>query len=537
MRIKLFNSTIIAQISLTITLIIALCACFAFFVIQDASKSVQIIHLANTTINQNNKNFEKISKIKAVLFQTTKNVSYTSWQTQQIVHENMYKIEIEREKMWEKKIMPTINELSGELDVEYSDEVKVKFHDWLDDVLEVRKKQRLILQNRKQADVFKLNKIMLRLYNRTEMFMAIEKDIEIKLYERFRLFPNGYTFITFIAGIIFILIFFLVIQLIKQIRTPIFEMNEYATELNNGNFPKELNFRNEDYRPIARLLNFFTKKLFNVKEFATNVGEGNFEDKGLLKFSSDGSFGQALAQMQKSLSEVAEADNQRKHINEGLAKFSEILSNNTNNLERFGDEVVLNLVKFLNANQGAFFVVNDENRADQHLSLIASYAYNKKKYVAKKIVKGQGLVGQAWIERKTIYITTVPEDYVSITSGLGQSTPKCILIIPLIFNEHTQGVIELASFKKLKDYELGFIEKVSESISSALASVKVNVKTQLLLKRSEELTQKMKLQEDEMRENVNELRLTQEESQRREEQHLREIRRLKKRLQEYERNF
>ena len=198
---------------------------------------------------------------------------------------------------------------------------------------------------------------------------------------------------------------------------------------------------------------------------------------------------------------------------------------------------VLNLVKFLNANQGAFFVVNDENRADQHLSLIASYAYNKKKYVAKKIVKGQGLVGQAWIERKTIYITTVPEDYVSITSGLGQSTPKCILIIPLIFNEKTQGVIELASFKKLKDYELGFIEKVSESISSALTSVKVNVKTQLLLSRSEDLTQKMKLQEDEMRENVDELRLTQEESQRREEQHLREIRRLKKRLQEYERNF
>lgn len=537
MRIKIFNSTIIAQVSLTVVAILVLCVCFAFFVIRDISKSIEHTHVANTMVNQNNKNFEKITQLKLILSQTTKNISYTSWQTQQIVHEHMYKIEIEREKMWDKKIMPTINDLSADLETNYNDEVKVKFHDWLDDVLEVRKKQRLILENRQESDVFQLNKIMLRLYNRTEIFMAIDKTIEIELSKSFVVFPNGYTFITFIAGVIFIFIFFLIIQLIKQLRTPIIQLNQYATELNNGNFPTELDFYNEDYRPIARSLNFFSKKLYNVKEFAVNVGQGKFEDKGLLKFSSDGELGQALSMMQHSLSEVAEADEQRKHINEGLAKFSEILSNNTNNLEHFGDEVVLNLVKFLNANQGAFFVVNDENKADQHLSMIASYAYNKKKFVNKKILKGQGLVGQAWIERKPIYLTQVPDDYVNITSGLGQSTPKCILIVPLIFNEHTQGVIELASFKNLKDYELGFVERVSESISSALASVKVNVKTHLLLKRSEELTQKMKLQEDEMRRSVDELRLTQEESQRREEQNLREIRRLKKRLQEYERNF
>ncbi len=537
MRIKLFNSTIIAQVTLIIFAILLLCTCFAFFVYKDAAKSVGHIHQINTSVNQNNKAFQKLTQLKITVSQVTKNVSYTSWQTQQIVNDNLYKIEIEREKMWEKKIMPTILQINSDLEVDYSDEIKVKFHDWLDDVWEVRKIQRLIIEDHNTTDVFQLNKVMLRLYNRTEIFMAIDKDLETKFHERFRLFPNGYTFLVFIGGMIAILIFFLSIQLIKVLRTPIEALNQYAIELNNGSFPAELVLKNEDYRPIARSLNFFTKKLLNVKEFAVNVGEGNFEDKGLLKFSQDGKFGQALAQMQNSLSEVAEANTQRKHINEGLGKFSEILSNNTNNLERFGDEVVLNLVKFLNANQGAFFVVNDENKVDQHLTLIASYAYNKKKYVEKKIVKGQGLVGQAWIEGKTIYMTQVPDDYVSITSGLGASTPRCILIIPLIFNENTQGVIELASFKKLKDYELGFIEKVSESISSALASVKVNVKTQRLLARSEDLTQKMKTQEDEMRRNVNELRLTQEESQRREEQHLREIRRLKKRLHEYERNF
>ncbi len=538
MKLRIFNPTIVLQVVLTIFSILVLCACFAYFVYKDAAKAIEVIHYENARVSQNNKAYQKLTHLKLVISQTTKSVSYTSWQTQKIIKEDLYKVEIEREKMWEKKIMPTIHNLSSELDVGYSDEVNVKFQEWLDDVLEIRKKQRVILENRKTADVFILNKAMVRLYNRAEIFMAIQKDLQLEYHENFHFFPKGYTVITFVGVVISICILFLIVQLVKILKKPIDKLNQYVIELNNGNFPHELNLRNEDFRPIARSLNFFTKKLLNVKDFAGKVGQGHFDGSVLLKFNPDGEFGNALAKMRKSLVEVAEADEERKHINEGLEKFSEILSNNTNNLERFGDEVVLNLVKFLGANQGAVFVVSEEKEGEKsYLDLVASYAYDKKKYFGKKIVKGQGLVGQAWVERKPIYMTEVPDDYANITSGLGESTPKCVLIVPLIFNEETQGIIEIASFKSLKDYELGFIEKVSESISSALASAKVNVKTQKLLARSEDLTVKMKYQEEEMRKNVNELRLTQEESQRREEQHLREIRRLKKRLQEYERNF
>ena len=84
---------------------------------------------------------------------------------------------------------------------------------------------------------------------------------------------------------------------------------------------------------------------------------------------------------------------------------------------------------------------------------------------------------------------------------------------------------------------MNFVEKVAQSIASSLASVKVNTQTQALLSQSETLTTRMKKQEDEMLSNVEELKMTQDESQRREEEHLREISRLKKRLEEYERNF
>lgn len=294
---------------------------------------------------------------------------------------------------------------------------------------------------------------------------------------------------------------------------------------------------NFDFKLIIRSINYLSKMLEGIRNFALKVGQGEFEKDEKLLFAGQGTLGESLSYMQESLMQVAEDDRQRNHINEGLAKFSEILGKNTNSLERFGDETVLNLVNFLDANQGAIFVVNDEVDSKEHLELVASYAYNKKKYVEAKIVKGQGLVGQAWQEGKRIYMTEVPKNYVTITSGLGYSTPRCILILPLIFNEEIHGIIELASFHELKDYELGFIEKVSESISSALASVKVNTRTQRLLSQSEEVTNKMKLQNDRNENLLKDLKQMQQDSQKREEENLREIKRLRKRLDEYEKNF
>lgn len=113
-------------------------------------------------------------------------------------------------------------------------------------------------------------------------------------------------------------------------------------------------------------------------------------------------------------------------------------------------------------------------------------------------------------------LTEIPDDYLEITSGLGESEPGCILLVPLKLENSVLGVVEIASFSAFTDHEIDFVEKLGESIASTLTSVRINQQTSELLKKSQIQAAEMAEQEEEMRQNMEELQATQEESTRRE---------------------
>src|SRR5260221_2604260 len=148
------------------------------------------------------------------------------------------------------------------------------------------------------------------------------------------------------------------------------------------------------------------------------------------------------------------------------------------------------------------------------MSMVSCYAWDKKKFITQKIHLGEGLAGQAWQEVDTIYLTDIPQNYIRITSGLGDANPNAILIVPLKVNDQIFGAVEIATFGAFKDFEMEFVKRIAESIASTISSVKINARTQRLLSESQQMTEEMRAQEEEIRQNMEELQATQEEMQR-----------------------
>ncbi len=271
-------------------------------------------------------------------------------------------------------------------------------------------------------------------------------------------------------------------------------------------------------------------------EFAEKIGSGELQ-ANYHALSNEDVLGYSLLNMRENLVRVAEDDKKRNWTTEGLAKFGDILRGNNEGIEILADNIISGLVKYLDANQGALFVVNDVNKSDEYLELIACYAWNKKKYLHMRIDKGEGLVGQAWQESDTLYITDVPEDFVNITSGLGGATPNAFLIVPLTVNDETFGVIEIASFNLFEQYHIDFVNKLAESIASTLSTAKTNERTKILLEQSQQQTEEMRAQEEEMRQNMEEMQATQEEMERKEAEMSRMVEQMQQQEEEIRQNM
>jgi len=266
-------------------------------------------------------------------------------------------------------------------------------------------------------------------------------------------------------------------------------------------------------RSINRLMDDYTEKI----RFSTEVQEGHL-DAELHEIHEGDRLGQSLIRLREKLkqAEIESAEREkeekkRRWTNEGIARFSELLRQNHDRLEDLGYLIISELVNYLNVNQGGIFLLNDNDPEDPFFELKAAYAFDRRKYLNAQIKPGEGLVGTCAIEKQSIYLTELPQDYIRITSGLGDANPECLLIVPLIADEQVTGVLEMASFRKLEQYEIDFVEKVAESIAATISSSRTNIQTKQLLEKSQQQAEEMRSQEEEMRQNMEEMQSTQEE--------------------------
>lgn len=306
----------------------------------------------------------------------------------------------------------------------------------------------------------------------------------------------------FLYTIIFLALFFNTMLIIrKNVSKPITLFKNYILRLGKGELPEEFKIStNNEIQEMANAINILNKNLKNTREFAIEVGKGHF-DTEVNVFNNKGDLGGALVEMRKSLYKVSlereqqkKEEQQRTWTSYGMAKFSEILRLNNDNLDTLTFQIISNLVRYLNAAQGGLFLLQNENPKDVYIKLVNCFAFGRKRIYHKRVEIGEGLVGRCLQEEETIYMTDIPPEYLNIKSGTGDHPPRSVLIVPMKFNKKIVGFIELASFNELEPFQINFVEKVSETIASAIRTVQSNKKTQELLneleKRNEQKTPK-----------------------------------------------
>lgn len=237
---------------------------------------------------------------------------------------------------------------------------------------------------------------------------------------------------------------------------------------------------------------------------------------------------QEMTQNMQKLEEAQEEERKRNWASEGLARFS-TLTREHDNLSELGDALVKTLSQYMNANQAGFYVVNEEGN-DKYIELIACYAYDRKKFEEKRIEVGQGLIGQSYLENEYIHLTEIPQDYINITSGLGDAPPDNLIIVPLKANEQAVGFFEVASFHPFKEYQIEWLHDLGENIAATIRNSRVNEQTRKLLEDSRTQAEMLKSQEEEMRQNMEELAATQEEVTRKERDYIKRIEELEEQL-------
>lgn len=268
-----------------------------------------------------------------------------------------------------------------------------------------------------------------------------------------------------------------------------------------------------------KILNHLIVDLKNAALFVNEISARNYDAQWEGMDSTNTALNEhtlagRLVYMRDEMKRVKEEDNKRIWSTEGLSELSQLIRQHQHNPDDLTFRALTFLVKYTKSQQGSMFVLEQDEADEPYLKLSACYAFDRKKFVQKRINIGEGLVGQVYLEQETTMLREIPADYITITSGLGDASPNCVLLVPMKHNDAVHVVLEIASFHQFEAHEVEFLEKAGEFIASAIANVQNNEKTKHMMEQMRAQTEQLRSQEEELRQNLEELEATQEDMRR-----------------------
>jgi CheY-like chemotaxis protein/signal transduction histidine kinase/HAMP domain-containing protein len=210
-----------------------------------------------------------------------------------------------------------------------------------------------------------------------------------------------------------------------------------------------------------------------------------------------------INEMIRNLKETTLKNAEQDWLKTNLAKFTRMLQGQKD-LLTVGKLILSELAPVVAAQHGVFYILDSANE-DPRLKLLASYAYRERKNVSNEFKLGEGLVGQAALEKERILLNNAPADYIQISSGLGEAPPMNIIVLPVTFEGQVKAVIELASFDRFSATHQSFLDQLTESIGIVINTIDANTRTEDLLKQSQSLARELQSQQEELQQTNEEL--------------------------------
>jgi hypothetical protein len=299
---------------------------------------------------------------------------------------------------------------------------------------------------------------------------------------------------------------------------------------------QSLGLTNDFYGVIYEDMIVLTVMIVSAAGFMFNLGnQYDFRTQRLLSEAIEQThqLKKKEEEMGKTLDELEvsrKKDEERNWVAKGINEMITILQSGDDSAKIF-DKVLSTLVKYAGMNQGALYVAQTDEEGHESIKLVSCYAYERKKFVERTIEPGTGLIGQAYLEGERTYLRDIPAEFVRITSGLGEATPRHLVIIPMKVNKKVEGIFELASFSNLEQRHFDLFDRLAETLASFISNSRVNESTKMLLQKAQVMSEELKANEEEMRQNMEELTATQEAMTRKEREYQDRIIELEKALE------
>lgn len=254
-------------------------------------------------------------------------------------------------------------------------------------------------------------------------------------------------------------------------------------------------------------------RLKNVSSVMSSVADGTAELNTKVEVRSNDEIDEVALSFNRMVESLEEQIKKERSLIWSKSNIAEITTSLTGRLdmESLARTFLSKIVPLLEACHAVFYVKNSDKQNKPIFQLVASYAFKERKHFTNSFRVGEGLVGQAVLEKSPIILTDVPSDYIRVKSGLGEGSPFTLYVLPVSFDGDVKAVLELASFKPFTVSQQTFLEEVIDGLGIILDSAMGRIQLAKLLEESQSLTEEVQAQAEELQSQQDELKATNEE--------------------------